>query len=239
MSDTSQIQSDPVATPTPTPDPAIPQRDPQGNLLSPGEIPTPTPSPSPSEPTSTPPKDGDKPAPSAGAPEAYADFKLPDGYTLDKAVVDEATPIFKELGLTQDQAQKLVDFHTKQLISAAKAPEDTYSAMRTDWRAKIEADPEIKGASLDGKTGTEAVKIAIGRTLAAIGDVGLIADFKQAMDLTGAGDNPAFIKAMWKLSSLVTEGKSVKGTGPSPHGQVDPAKAKPQTGAHALYPNLS
>src|SRR5579863_3544340 len=58
-------------------------------------------------------KDKTEPKPSA-APDKYTDFKAPDGYTLDPATIEAATPIFKELGLSQDAAQKLVDFHATQ-----------------------------------------------------------------------------------------------------------------------------
>jgi hypothetical protein len=184
------------------------------------------------------PADGTKP-PVAGAPEAYTAFTAPDGYTLDPKTIEAATPIFKELGLTQDQAQRLVAFHSEQMIAAAKGPEETYTAMRTDWQAKVKSDPDMAKAVNGDKTGLDAVKLDIGRALNALGDAQLASDFKEAMNLTGVGDHPAFVKAMWKLSSFVTEGKHVSGTNPSPHGQNDPSKAKPATGAHALYPNLS
>ena len=124
------------------------------------------------------------------------------------------------------------------MIKAAKAPESAYEATRTEWRAKVDADPEIKAATADGKTGVEAVKVGIAKTLAALGDPALTADFKAAMDLTGAGDNPAFIKAMWKLSAFVTEGKHVQGQNPSVHGQQAPGTSARPTPAAALYPNL-
>lgn len=235
MSDqSSQTPSNDVtpATPPPSvPDQSIPQRDPQGNLLEPKptseqtSTPTPTPEPKPADAKS-------------GAPEAYTAFTAPEGYTLDQATIDAATPIFKDLGLTQAQAQSLVDFHSKQMIDAAKAPAAAYEATRTTWKAEVDADPDIKAATLDGKTGLDAVKIGIAKTLNAIGDPKLTADFKAAMDLTGAGDNPAFIKAMWKLSSLITEGKHVAGAAPSPHGQKPPGTDKPSA-AKAMYPNLS
>jgi hypothetical protein len=184
-------------------------------------------------------KDPAKPAATTGAPEKYDDFKAPDGYTLDPKAIEAAVPIFKELGLTQDQAQRLVQFHSEQMIAAAKGPEETYTQMRTDWQAKVKADPDLAKAVNGDKTGLDAVKLDIGRALNALGDTQLANDFKEAMNLTGAGDHPAFVKTMWKLASFVTEGKHVSGQNPSPHGQNDPSKAKPATGAHALYPNLS
>lgn len=242
MSEPSE-QTPTSTEPTTTPiDSSIPQRDPQGNLLEPGQTATP-PAATPTDTSLTAKPDG-TPEPTStskppeGAPETYAEFTAPEGYTIDPKTIEAAAPIFKELGLTQDQAQKLVDFHSSQMIAAAKAPATEYENTRNAWKASIEADPDIKSAALDGKTGLDAVKIGIGKTLAAIGDAQLTADFKAAMDLTGAGDNPAFIKAMWKLSALVTEGKHVAGANPSPHGQRAPGSSDRPAPAAALYPNL-
>ncbi len=171
-----------------------------------------------------------------GAPEKYGDFKAPDGYTLSADTIAAATPIFKELGLNQDQAQKLVDFHAKAMLDAAKAPQADYAALRTDWQTKVKSDTEILGATSGGKTGMDAVKLDIGRAFAALPPA-LASEMKEAMDLTGAGDHPAIVKGMWKLAQFVTEGKHVSGAGPSPAGQKAPGSAPP-TAAAAMYPNL-
>lgn len=217
-----------------------------GEILEPGQIPTP-PAPKPSEapaPTSTstePPKppEAKPPAEPGKAPETYAEFKAPEGYTLDPKAIEAATPIFKELGLTQDQAQRLVEFHSAQMIEAAKAPESQYAAMRTDWQAKVKADPELAKATNGNATGLDAVKLDIGRALNALGDPGLAAEFKAAMDLTGAGDHPAFVKTLWKLAGHITEGRAVTPGNPSPHGQRPPGSGDRPPAAKSLYPNLS
>lgn len=241
MSDQSQTPSaTPPSTPTPMPNDAL-ARSPTGEILEPSQIAA-TPPPTPS---STPPSDG-TPAPTSTpkseakpeVPETYTDFTAPEGYTIDPKTLEAATPIFKDLGLSQDQAQKLVDFHTQQMIAAAKAPASEYEATRTTWRAQVDSDPDIKSAVMDGKAGLDAVKIGISKTLAALGDPALTADFKTAMDLTGAGDHPAFIKAMWKLASFVTEGSHVAGAKPSPHGQTPPGQDTRPSAAKSLYPNL-
>lgn len=254
MSDISVTMQPPAPTipaaPTPPPLPNdAAARSPTGEILEPSQIPTPPPAKAPDgtpAPTSTSPDPAAKPAdgkdpakPAAGAPETYADFTAPEGYTLDKAAIDAATPIFKELGLSQEAAQKLVAFHASQMIEAAKAPQATYEATRTEWQTKVKSDPELTAAVSGGKTGLEAVKLDIGRALNALGDAGLAAEFKAAMDLTGAGDHPAFVKTLWKLSSFITEGKPVQGTGPSPHGQRAPGTTDRPSPAQALYPNLS
>lgn len=182
-------------------------------------------------------KDDAKPTDKTPVPEKYSDFKLPDGYTLSPEVVEKVTPVLKELGLDQAGAQKLVDFHVAQMIDAAKAPAATYEQTRADWQSKVLADPEIKSYARDGKTGIDAVKIDLGRAMTVLGPE-LAKDFKAAMDLTGAGDNPAFVKGFWKLAQSVIEGKPVGGKNPSPLGQTDPSKPTKPTPAQSMYPGL-
>jgi hypothetical protein len=111
--------------------------------------------------------------------------------------------------------------------------------MRKDWRGKTEADADLR-ATVDknsGKTGMDAVKINIARTLAVL-PVDLQVEFKDAMNLTGAGDHPAFVKAFNKLAAFVTEGSHVAGKNPSELGQSKPgAPTKPDVAA-SMYPTL-
>lgn len=168
----------------------------------------------------------------AGAPEAYTDFTLPEGVELKPETLTAATELFKASGLSQESAQKMVDFHVAQLKTASEAEAKAYSDMRADWQTKSKADPDI-GPKL------EAIKQNVGKVYTAIGDPKLVSDFKEAMNLTGLGDHPAFIKFMNKLSEFVVEGKHVSGTNPSVHGQKAPGAASAPSAAQALYPTLN
>ncbi len=171
-----------------------------------------------------------KPEPAPGAPETYTDFTLPEGVKLEGETLKSAQELFKALNLPQDGAQKLVDFHLGQIRAATEASSKAYEDMRADWQAKSKADSEI---------GPHMAKIKenVGRLYDAIGDAKLVGEFKQIMDLTGAGDNPAFIKVLNKLSSFVTEGHHVTGAQPSKFGQTPPGTGERPSTAHALYPN--
>jgi hypothetical protein len=46
-----------------------------------------------------------------GVPDKY-EIKPPEGMTLDQVTLDKVTPMFKEIGLTNAQAQKLSDLYT-------------------------------------------------------------------------------------------------------------------------------
>jgi|ERR1041385_2925288 len=174
-------------------------------------------------------KADDKAKPAAGAPEKY-DFKPPEGYSLDEKLVGEVTPLFKEMGLTQENAQKLVDFYSKNVIAAANKPYDAFTAMREDWRKEVIADKTIG----NGKDGLSAdASGSIGRLIDTLPNA---KDFREALTLTGAGDNPAFVRAFYDLSKKLGEGTSVQGRGPSPEGQGN--AGKPASAAQAMYPNL-
>ena len=171
-------------------------------------------------------------------PDKY-EFRAPDNYTIDPAALEAATPVFKELGLTQDQAQKLVDIQIAREIALAKAPQDAVETMRKGWRGETESHSEIK-ATVDknsGKTGMDAVKVNIARTLSVL-PVDLQVEFKDAMNLTGAGDHPAFVRAFNKLAAFITEGSPVGGKNPSELGQVKPGTQTRPDVASAMYPTL-
>lgn len=222
----------PEVTPTPPVTPPLPNdpasRTPDGTIK---DASTSTPE-STTTPTTPEPKAGDPPkAPEAGVvPEKY-EFKAPEGYTLSDDLVNEITPIFKAAKIDAATAQTLMDFHAKQILAATKAPQDAVVAMREGWRTELKADAEI-GSKLD------EVKATIGKGIANL-PAELQTSFKQAMDLTGAGDHPAFVKAFYKLSQMLNEGTSVTGGGPSPHGQVAPGKDARPSLAQAMYPNLA
>jgi len=178
---------------------------------------------------------GDKPAPDAtdkpvGAPEVYADFSIPEGHTLDAATIESATPIFRELGLSQDQAQKLVDFYSAKIGEINSQNESFMEQMRTEWRNQLKEDKDI-GGKLD------AVKVNVGRALDRMPE-GIREPFKEAMNLTGAGDHPAVIKAIHAFASLIGEGTHVTGNAPSEHGQSKTGVSNRPSAAQSMYPNL-
>lgn len=167
--------------------------------------------------------DGEK-----GPPEKY-EFKLPDGFVLEGDNEKEVTGLFKELGLTNAAGQKLMDHYVKSLTAAMEAPINTVKEQTKEWQDAVKADPEI-GSRLP------EIKQTVSRAIDSLGPE-LAKGFREAMDHTGAGNHPAFIKAFYKLAQQVTEGKSVTGRGPSGFGQQAPG-SKPANAANAMYPNL-
>lgn len=172
----------------------------------------------------------DKEAKPEGAPEKYEDFKVPEGFEFEPEGLKAAQDLFKSLNLPQAAAQQIVDLHAKELKAALEASVNEVDNMREGWRKEILADPEIGGK-------LKEVKATVGRAIDQHLGATLGPAFREAMDLTGAGDHPAFIRGFYKFAQLVTEGRHVSGGGPSEHGQRAPGRPA-GTGAAAMYPNL-
>ncbi len=168
-------------------------------------------------------QDGEKSAEPTGAPEKYEPFKAPEGFTI----TDEVGVLFKELNLSQAASQKLIDFVAPQILEALEAPFNHYNETRQGWQKE----------TMD-KYGTRLpeVKQTVSKALDSLGNPKLAQSFREAMDLTGAGDNPAFIDVLFELAKKVTEGSHVKGSGPSKFGQS--SGNKPASAAQAMYPHL-
>lgn len=164
-----------------------------------------------------------------GAPETYAQFNVPQGYELDSKVMEQATPMFKAMGLNQENAQKLVDFYITQTMESANEPYKVWNDMQTKWVNEVKQDP-ILGPRLN------EVRTTISRAIDGMNDPKLAKEFREAMDYTGAGNHPAFIRAFYKLAQAVTEGRHIVGNGPSPAGQGRPGEVP--SAAKAMYPNL-
>lgn len=173
----------------------------------------------------------DKPT---GPPDEYK-FTPPEGTTYDDKLIAAATPIFRELGLSQAAADKLVTMHNTEMARIAKEGLDTRAAMIERWNAETKADPDM-GGKLD------KVKADLGRfkDVMFAGDLKARTAFEEAVDLTGAGHHPAIIKGLWLAAQKVIEGRPVNtnGTGPSERGQNPEGTSTKPTPAQLMYPNL-
>jgi hypothetical protein len=175
--------------------------------------------------------DGEKkPEVAAGAPEKYEDFKLPEGYKFDDAALKDIQGLFKEAGLNQEGAQKLVDYYAKNGLQAAEAPYKLWAETQKGWIKDIE---DTHGSKAD------TMRTDINKAIdAAITAPKLNRAFREALDLTGAGSNPAMFEALSILAKPFLEGTVVKGGGPTKESQKSPDTSARPSAAEAMYPHL-
>ena len=160
-----------------------------------------------------------------GAPEAYADFTLPEGYTLDGERLEAAQAKFKALNLTQAQAQDLVDFYCQAdgenaSVRAAFLEQERAQRIET-WGQQ--AKQEL-GAKYD-----ESITLARA-AVAAVNDPALL----EAFNNEGWGNHPALIKAFAKFGEIV-RGSGPKGLG-NETASVDRSSIPIEK---RLYPNMA
>jgi hypothetical protein len=127
--------------------------------------------------------------------DGYADFNTLEGVELDSALLEKATPVFKDLGLTQEQAQKLVDFQAENVQAGATAQVEAFNQMVDGWATESKNDSEFGGDKFE-----ESVAIA----QAAVNKFGTPA-FKELMETHGVGNHPEVIRFMVKVGSLTME----------------------------------
>lgn len=128
-------------------------------------------------------------------PDAYADFVMPEGVTVNSELLAEATPIFKELGLSQEQAQKLVDFQAKQVQASSQSQVDAFDQLMKDWQTQSKNDKEFGGDKFEENVG-------IART--AIDKFGT-PELKQLLEEHGVGNHPEVIRFMVNVGKLTAE----------------------------------
>lgn len=166
----------------------------------------------------------------AGAPEAYTDFALPEGATVDPERMAAFQGLAKELNLSQEGAQKLVDAHVAEMRVAAAKPYQAWADQQTEWQGVAKADPEIGGSDANfAKTKRAAAAfLTPGDTNPYIKTAAEAAEFRQALELTGMSNNPAMIRIARRAGLALME------AGPVAPGQQAGGK---KSAAEIMYGN--
>lgn len=166
-----------------------------------------------------------------GAPDKYEPYKIPEGFELNEERVTAFNELAKKLNLSQAGAQEMINAHVDEVTKAMEQPYEDFVNTRKQWRKDMAADTEIGNGKDDLKPEVKANMAAMISSL----PTELQPAFKEAMVLTGAGDNPAFVKAVNFWSKGFTEGKPVTPGNPSPASQPGGGN---QSAAQVMYPNL-
>jgi len=163
-------------------------------------------------------KDGQADEP-AGAPEKYEDFTLPEGVVLEQSLMESITPLFKELGLSQDGAQKLIDLQVINVQKEADAQKKAWQDTMTGWVDKSKNDKEIGGQLFN-----ESLSLAK-EALTAFGTK----DFNNMLAVTGVGNHPEMVRFLVKLGKTMKEHDVL---------QASDKGTKPVDLATMLYPTM-
>jgi len=206
--DPTAFNTDPI---NPDQEPAVVEEDP--TLLGPEKKEEPSPEvKGDGEPGEGEPKKEEEPK--AEVPEKY-DVSLPEGMDLDETTLELFTPIFKELGITNDGAQKLVEAYVPLIQSTIdrqrEESQDYFKSIIAGW--KTDTMTELGPKAKDDLA-------ACGRAINKFGGD----DLRTMLQETGVGNHKELVKFMAKIGRTISEDSVVDPNQPHNLDSADPRR---------------
>lgn len=151
---------------------------------------------------------GDDKKPVSAAPEKY-EFTAGEGQELDKEAVAAFEPIARELGLSNEQAQKIVDVYGSTIIpQIAKQQEAAWQKQVTEWAETVKADKELGSVE------------SIGNAQKAMDQFGT-PELKQYLNDSGLGNHPELFRIFSRIGKAVSEDGFVSGSSENARSAAD------------------
>lgn len=151
---------------------------------------------------------GDDKKPVSAAPEKY-EFTAGKDQELDKEAVAAFEPIARELGLSNEQAQKIVDVYGSTIMpQIAKQQEAAWQKQVTEWAETVKADKELGSVE------------SIGNAQKAMDQFGT-PELKQYLNDSGLGNHPELFRIFSKIGKAMSEDGFVGGSGENARSSAD------------------
>ena len=157
--------------------------------------------------------DKDKEEKPEGAPEKYDAFTVPEGYNLDETAVTEFGALAKELNLTQENAQKLVDYQVKFQQAQNARLDAVVKKQSDDWAAETLKSYKKEDLA-DARRGFKSAPKDVQTMLAAC----------------GFDNHKSFVEFFMKVGKSLKEDKFETGKGKGGSGKST---------ANVIYPELN
>ncbi|WP_245425851.1 hypothetical protein [Rhizobium sp. J15] len=144
---------------------------------------------------------------------------MPDGIAVDEELLAALGPDFRELGLTNSEAQKLADRFIAIQAARAETRGKVWGETVSKWADDAKADAEIGGRKWDGTVRDSR------RFVNTMGTPAL----REYLEASGGGNHPELIRIFAKAGALIKEDDPATGGAGGAGRPVDPA--------HVLFPN--
>ena len=161
--------------------------------------------------------------PESDVPDTY-EFQIPEGAVFDQTMADDFTPLAKDLGLTQENADKLVGFFAEKAIPHLQQQftnqlVEAQAAQQAKWAEAAKGDEEFGGDKFDENAATAKA------VLQKLGTPELTAFLNE----TGLGDHPEVIRFFYRVGKSISEDSLVGGE----------AVAGELSVANKMFPNMN
>ena len=137
----------------------------------------------------------DAAAPLPPGPDDYADFAVPKDLPVDREGMATFKQVAADLGLSQEQAQSLVDLQAGRLQAAAAEQSAAWEKQQADWQAAVRADREIGGSELAARVGVAK------RAIARFGSPAL----RKVLTETGLGNHPELVRFAYRVGRAIAD----------------------------------
>ncbi len=163
--------------------------------------------------------------PKSEAPEKYEDFTLPKGFTMAEGALEAFNPVAKDLGLSQENAQKLINLYSTVQAKNIENINNAFAKEHEEMVAKVKADPEMGGDKYESN-----IKLA-SNVIGKFGNKGVV----EVLTATGLGDNPEVIRMFLKIGKAMGEDTFVNKDDGGGGGPTNPKK---KSLGDVLYPDM-
>ncbi len=136
-----------------------------------------------------------------GAPDSYKAFEMPEGVEVDKDLVDQFSPIAKEIDLSQASAQKLVSFFAGLRKAETETLQSDWSTKQDEWKKEVKADKELGGKDFEKNLG-----IANG-FLKKYGTP----ELSKALGAMGVANHPEFVRLFLRAGKAIEDDTIISG----------------------------
>jgi len=143
-------------------------------------------------------------------PEKY-EVKLPEGMDTDTTLLEKISPVFKELNITGEQAQKLVDVYAPHIKEQMDNLEKTLKDQQESNFQKFVTDERKNTMDKLGATAKDELIFA-----AKSRDRFLSKETQELLNAAGISNNFNFISDLIRIGKQVSEAKLVDGKGVKP-----------------------
>lgn len=135
-------------------------------------------------------------------PETY-NFNVPDGFVLNESAIADFTPIAKELGLSNEKAQKLADVYAKIESDKMIMREQEEQKKQDAFIQAVKNDKEIGGANFD-----KSIALA-NSVISRFGSK----DLAEVLTSNGVANHPELVKLFYNIGKVISEDSVIPNKG--------------------------
>jgi hypothetical protein len=139
-----------------------------------------------------------------GAPESYEAFTYPEDFNINEEYVESFRELAKSLNLTQEAAQNLIDFNLGSTNLTIETLAQEQDDLVNSWAEASKADREIGGVNFEKNMSVARQPIEKYGTK----------ELKDALNETGIGNHPDFLRFLFRLGNDMQEDKISVGSNP-------------------------